>query len=46
MGFALGVVFLELWLFLVYGEKEGWRILLIDSGKNLNQQKVIRHDLY
>ncbi|WP_217904964.1 hypothetical protein, partial [Marinobacter lutaoensis] len=24
----------ELWSFLVYGEIEGWRILLIDSGKN------------
>ncbi|MCG8438495.1 MAG: MerR family DNA-binding transcriptional regulator, partial [Pseudomonadales bacterium] len=34
----------ELWSFLVYGEIEGWRILLIDSGKNHNQQRMIRHD--
>ncbi|NRP26839.1 hypothetical protein XMD420_000423 [Marinobacterium sp. xm-d-420] len=36
----------ELWSFLVYGEKGEWRILLIDSCKNLNQQKVIRHDSF
>lgn len=28
----------------MYREIRGWRILLIDSSKNLNQQKVICHD--
>ncbi len=43
-GEQVRVLDIELWSFLVYGEIEGWRILLIDSGKNHNQQRMIRHD--